>query len=239
MGIHVHMPSVEEMLKATTLDTQEVTRIKRDALRQMDTEVRRSQLVKPDALSDKFVGWRFKQDWEAQDLPLGVVAGTDYDYFDAALRDVIWHFRQFGFPGSVDPDRPGYRAHGGLTTGGAYNSLFEVWQNGKKIETYTGLRGPWVDFGPTADYALFLEKSTTTTTNNLGAPYLYGVGVLHAIAARLAVKYAKEMRIFAHTQQPRGGSTSAVTRKYRKVPITMFPVIRIMHRHYKGGKHRG
>ena len=233
----MRLPKVEDLLASTTLDTDEITRVKRDALRQMHRDVLSSQSTKPDQLSDRFVEWNFRSDWATKKLPLGVTAGTDYDYFEAAIADCIQLFKNFGFPGKTDPDKPGHDYFGGLVSGEAYTSLYEVWQNGQIVTNFTGLRGPWVDFGPTADYALFLEKSVTRTTNNLGAPYLAGVGVLHAIADRLNAKYRGAMRIFAHTQKPEGGSSVAVPRKHRdKGQILTFPVIRIMHRHYRGSR---
>lgn len=235
MNLHMRLPEVEELLATITPDTKEVTRIKRDALRQMHRQVMR-QSSKPDQQSDQFVDWNFNRNWETQDLPLGVPAGTDYDYFSAVLGDCITMFRQHGFPSKTDPDLPGYRAFGGLESGQSYSSLYAVWQNGQRVSSYSGLRGPWVDFGPTADYAIFLEKSVTKQTNNMGAPLLFGVGVLHAIAERLQTKYARTMTIFAHTQKPEGGSEVAVPRKHRKTPVWTFPVIRIMTRHYRGGR---
>ena len=236
MYITLRLPEVEDFLATATLNEEELTRVKREALRELHQKVVSSQRTKPDTTSDRFVGPDFRKNWERTSLPLGVRAGTDYDYFQEAIQDCINLFGQFGFPGKTDPDRPGYYAFGSLVNGGTYNQMYKVWENGNVVSSYSGLKGPWVDFGPTADYALFLEKSTTTITNNLGAPYYKGIGVLHAIASRLQLKYQGSMRIFAHTQVPGGGggSDTAVPRSKRKVPIETFPVIRIMHRHYKG-----
>jgi hypothetical protein len=231
----VHLPDVEEFLAAARPSKEEATRIKRKALRQMHGKVMR-QTTKPDRTSDKFVDWRFKQDWERKDLPLGMIAGTDYDYFDAAIADCIQLFEQWGFPGKFDPDAPGRIVYGEISK--KYNKAYAVWQNGALVQSYTGLSGPWVDFGPTVDYAIFLEKSITKTTNNLGAPYFRAVGVLHAIADRVQRKYGYVHRVFAHTQRPEGGSTIATQRGRREQgvepSIETFPVIRIMHRHWKG-----
>ena len=174
-------------------------------------------------------------------MPIGKIAGTDYDYFDAAMRDCITLFHTWGFPGRPDPDKPGRFMFGPIEGDPAYNSMYEIFQNGVKVNSPHNLRGPWVDFGPTADYAIFLEKSAS---NNLNAPLLRGVGVLHAIADRLQAKYAGVHRIFTHVQRP--GETSAKQRMKRAMgsqygnvdpnlnPIELFPVIRIMHRHWKG-----
>ena len=231
----LRLPSVESFLAAATPSTEEVTRIKRKALRQMHRTVNK-QATKPDRTSDKFVAWRFKQDWATKDLPLGVVAGTDLDYFDAAVADCIDLFKKWGFPGTFDPDDPGKIVYGEARA--SYNDSFAVWQKGTLVTTYTGLTGPWVDFGPTVDYALFLEKSVTKKTNNLGATYFRGIGVLHAIADRVQRKYGRAHRVFAHTQKPTGGSSVAIERGRREQgvepPMELFPVIRIMHRHWKG-----
>lgn len=243
MGIYIRLPEVEDMLASMVPDDEEVTQIKRQALRELDRKVRSTQMDKPDRLSDRFVNWQFKQDWERRELPLGQIAGTDYDYFEAALLDCIQLFKQFGFPGKEDPDPAGKHAFGEAST--SYNRMYEIWENGKPVSSLQGLRGPWVDFGPTVDYALFLEKSITRNTNNLGAPLFRGVGVLHSIADKLAIKYAGVHRVFAHVQKPSGGSSEAYPRSERGtqsdtrrstgyLPIELFPVIRIMHRHYRG-----
>lgn len=228
------------MLSASTLSTKQATEIKRRALRRMHGRVMR-QSTRPDRTSDRFVAWNFRKDWEREPLPLGKIAGTDYDYFDAAMRDCITLFHTWGFPGRPDPDKPGRFMFGPIEGDPAYNSMYEIFQNGVKVNSPHNLRGPWVDFGPTADYAIFLEKSAS---NNLNAPLLRGVGVLHAIADRLQAKYAGVHRIFTHVQRP--GETSAKQRMKRAMgsqygnvdpnlnPIELFPVIRIMHRHWKG-----
>ena len=238
--IHIHLPSVEEFLAAATPDTRDITRIKRQALRQMEAKVMK-QRTKPDRTSDRFVAWKFKNDWANLDLPLGTIAGTDLDYFDAAAQDCIELFHTWGYPGSIDPDQPGRQAFGSVKGGSVkYNAHYALWQNRREVQSPHGLTGPWVDFAPTVDYALFLEKSATTNTNNLNAPLLRGIGVLHAIAERLQTKYARVMRIFAHTQVPKSGNSIAERRgniRSRRGggsgPVRTFPVIRIMHRHYR------
>ena len=232
------------MLNSATLSEKQATEIKRKALRRMHGRVMR-QPTRPDRTSDQFVAWDFRKRWEKEPLPLGTIAGSDYDYFDAAMQDCITLFRTWGFPGRVDPDKPGRFMFGPIQGDPAYNSMYEIFQNGVKVNSPHNLRGPWVDFGPTVDYALFLEKSVTKQTNNLNAPLLRGVGVLHAIADRLQRKYAGVHRIFAHVQRPKGAV--ALQRSARAAgrpsgnkdpsrgldPIQLFPVIRIMHRHWK------
>ena len=199
----------------------------------------KKQPTKPDRSSDRFVAWKFRKNWANLDLPLGTVAGTDLDYFDAAAQDCIQLFHTWGYPGSIDPDPQGRAAFGSVKGGSVkYNAHYALWQNKREVKSPHGLVGPWVDFAPTTDYALFLEKSATRNSNNLNAPLLRGVGVLHAIAERLQMKYARAMRIFAHTQSPKAGTSMAEglgnVRSHRSGdPVRLFPVIRIMHRHYR------
>jgi len=241
--VTIRLPSAERFLAAATPSTKDITRIKRKALRKMHGKVMR-QSTKPDRTSDKFVDWKFKQDWEKKDLPLQIVAGTDYDYFDAAVNDCIQLFHTWGFPGRADPDAPGRFMFGPIPGDPKYNSMYGIWQNGKYVGTSPhNLSGPWVDFGPTADYALFLEKSVTRSTNNMSAPLLRGVGVIHGIADRVARRYSGVHRVFAHVQKPKDNQAHqrlkrAIGAPYGNVDpnlkaIELFPVIRIMHRHWR------
>ena len=227
----LRLPELEDFLETALPNTEDLTRIKREALHKLHRKVSNNS-PKPDQAHDDFVNWDFRKDWRREKLPLGIAAGTDYDYFNAAVSDAITMFRNYGM---VDPDRAGNIVYGPAP--GAFSNMFGVWQNGTKVSENAPLSGPWVDFGPTADYALFLEKSTTKLTNNLNVKVLYGIGVIHAIAERLSAKYTRVHRIFAHTQKPSSGNRAAIQREKRAAgeseAIRIFPLIRIMHRHWR------
>lgn len=235
----VRLPRTEEILATMPMSEKEVTRLKRKVLTAEDKRIRGKH--HPDSNSDDFVKWNFRQSWRNQPLPLGTVAGVDYDYFHSVLADCIRLFGQFG--GAGDPDPFGRANWGSLVGDPAYSSLYMIWEKGVPVgQRIIGLKGPWVDFGPTADYAMFLEKWSKI---NGGSAIMHGVGVLHAIAARLQVKYIGAHHIFAHAQAPKGGSSVATQRAVRAAgardgvtdahhkAIEVFPVIRIMSRHWK------
>lgn len=218
----VRLPDVEKILASLPMgNVEEVTRIKRQALLGEDRKIRNKH--KPDSDSDEFVDWNFRKNWHSGKLPLGQVAGTDYDYFDSVIRDCIALFEQFA-PGAApgnpagDPDPLGYRMYGSVSR--PYKS-YEVWNEGPNM----------MHFGPTVDYALFLENRPHGSSPNL--LLLHGIGVLHAIAKRLQAKYYPAMRIYATSMKPDTESIVAATRSHRKEAIEHYPYIKITHRHAK------
>lgn len=218
MGMVIRMPALDEMIRIGTLSTEEATRIKREEGLKVDSEIRRGTAgVKPDGDVDPFVRWRFNKDWKRVDLPVGTSFGSDYDYFDEVLRDCIQLFTRYA-PGG-DPDPLGYNWFGG--TGRDYQQAWDVWYEGPHM----------IRFGPTVDYALFLERRPKGTAPNI--PLLYTHGVLHGIADKLQRKYLGVHKIYATAMKPESGNVAAATRRHRKEPISHYPYIKITHRHAK------
>lgn len=217
MGAIIRMPELDKMIAAGTLNPQEATRIKRLECSKMDAQIRRGSFgPKPDQDSDPFVNWNFKKDWKREELPVGTSCGTDYDYFNAVVAECIRLFEAHA-PGVRDPDPLGYNWYGG--TGVAYKKAWQVWSHGQHM----------VHFGPTVDYALFLENRPKGSAPNI--QLLYTFGVLHAVAAKLQQKYIDVMSIYATAMKPKQENIAAATRKHRKEPIEHYPYIMITHRH--------
>ena len=215
MGILIRMPALDEMLKVGVLSVEDATRIKREEGNKIDQEIRRGTGgVKPDAAgSDPFVRWRFKRDWKRLDLPVGTTFGTDYSYFNSVVKDCIDLYTRFAPAG--DPDKLGHDMYGG--TGKSYQSSYKVWVEGPLM----------LRFGPTVDYALFLERRPHGTAPNIELLQVHGV--LHGIADRLQRKYLGVHKIYATAMKP--NAPEAATRRHRNVPIAHYPYIKITTRH--------
>jgi len=214
--------------------------VRRQAAFQADQEIRNGRGRLADAPDDQ-VGWNFRKSWRTAKFNERQVIGSDYDYYNIVLGQIISMYK--GATGVRDPDPTGNLLFG--PTAGSYRDSYGIWENGKQVSKGKKLEGPIVDFGPIVDYGLFMEKWNTHGAKrsvNPGASYnfnkqvLFRVGVLHAIANRMAAKWAGVHKIRVQTVKPHERHVRLDPRADRALgssdPIELFPIIRILPRHY-------
>lgn len=221
----------ERIIEQGVIPDREWEAVKRtEVLSLVDDAKRKAPLLD----EDPHVRWDFHRDWRTSRLPANVKWGSDLDYYSYVVQDAI---RLWGtFAGRVRRDYLAERyAH--WPRGASvpfYLAEYEVWQNGVKVSPGARLTGPQVDFGPTADFALFLEQWNYSRSKAQPLALVWGIGLLHAIARQLAVEYQGIHTVFVMPIKPndRSAVREIPNRGDTTGPIRLLPTIRILPRHY-------
>jgi hypothetical protein len=184
------------------------------------------------------VKWDWTKNWRTADLPMGAVFGSDYDYWNLVVDEAkrLWD----AHVGEVGRDFIAEKiAHGGKNPQPSWSSkstyqTVEVWQNGQKVGFGTKLKGLRVDFGPTADFAAFLEQWSFSKSKQANPIALYRtVGLMTFIMRQLRLTFAGIHTINLTPIKFENGSSDSVRTPNRKKPVMIVPVIRINSRHYR------
>jgi hypothetical protein len=180
---------------------------------------------------DDFVSGNFRRTWR-NGLPKGTERfGSDFDYFGAVVQDAFRYIQSWA---DFDPDPRGLAWYGAVDT--AYAS-WGVWENRVQVSPGHTFRGPQVDIGPLVDYGVFIEQWNSGSLPNLGVkgwPNLEIIqrrGAVHALARVLQEDWKGTHRIYAMPVRPE--QVAAAQRRYRKDKVNLFPIVRILPRHYK------
>lgn len=222
----------ERIIERGILDPEEWTRIKRDVAFE---EEKRILSAAPAANEDPQVGWDFHKDWRRErQLKMGEAIGSDFDYWNYVVDDAFQLFDNFT---SSSLFRRDYKAESiaGWEKGVSIEKYREyglaVWQNGVKVDRGAPLEGPRVDVGPTADFAAFMERWSYSQTSNRGVIAVFeNIGIMNAIARRLQADYRGVHTIFVMPVQPKAPLAEPTPNRVK--PVGVYPVIRIVPRHY-------
>lgn len=182
---------------------------------------------------DPQVGWNFRKDWRTSPLPSNVVWGSSYDYWNLIVDEVmrLWRAHSGGIDDDFIADKIAKAPDGWAKA--AYMSSLQVWQNGLPVSPGTKLHGLRIDIGPTMDYAAFLEQwSHSRSTQAVHVIPYQRIGLLNFIARQIRATFPRVHAVMAIPIKP--DDTSAVDKTpNRTKPVTIFPVIRIVSRHYR------
>jgi len=204
----------------------------------VDQELKNRGAKNSDRYSDDFVQWNFKKTWRQGRIKKKDSFGTDYDYFTEIAKQAHALFRSWA--PAADPDLQGYSWYGGVHPPMAFKDSLRIWQNTDPVSWGEPLTGPQVDVGPVVDYGLFLEDWVATKGPMAYVRILQGVGLMHAIAARLNSDWKGAHHIYAMSIKPR--HVRAAERRFRRSSqvaggfavgksIDLYPIIRIQPRH--------
>lgn len=181
---------------------------------------------------DPQVGWDFKKNWRTAKLPPNKVFGSDYDYWNHVTLEAkrLWDQHI----GNIKND---FIAEWIARQKAPWSIEFlkdvDVWENGESVGFGKPLHGPRVDFGPTADFAAFLEQwDYSKSSAPVVIPLYYGIGLMHFIARRLQEMFAGVHTIYIMPIKPEDTGSVRKTPN-RNVPVQLFPIIRIVSRHYR------
>jgi hypothetical protein len=227
----VEIRGLDVLIKQGVISDEDWQKIKREEALKVESEILSRS---PKADEDQQVGWNFRKKWKSGKLPKGMIFGSDFDYWNYVVDDAIrlW----LSWAGSL---RVGYHDYiaehktRGLWKKGdsldVYKGSYNVWQNGKIASENMNLEGPTVDFGPSADFALFLEKWASGSLPNV--PTIFrGIGVMHAIGRKIAADWDGVHAIRVQSIKPY--NPDSIFTPGRSEPINLFPIIRILPRHY-------
>lgn len=229
------MPIVVQGLKQIItqgfVPDDEWEKIKREEAYKVEQEI---LAATPRADEDEQIGFNFRKNWKREKLPKGVPFGSDFDYWNYVVDDAIALWKSWA--GSLTIGYHDYiaehKAKGVWDKGESlkvYAASYNVWQNGKITSERARLEGPTVDFGPSADFALFMENWSSGRLPNL--PTIFnGIGVLHAIGRKLASDWYGVHTI--RVQSIRPDQPDSIPTPGRTEPVQLFPIIRILPRHY-------
>lgn len=197
-----------------------------DAIKLAEKLDRQIRAQNNDALPHDHIGWDYNESWRDKKESPGEVFGSDYDYWDAVVADTISLWEKYA--GGLSNEYRDYIAEsiGRLGYGeslGLYRNSLGVWENGQRISSYDGLRGPLIEIGPTVDFGIFMEKHAAPS----GFRILQMVGVLHAVAAAVERKWRTVHRVYTATTMPRNGLYAL---PHRSRPVKLASVIRIIPR---------
>lgn len=234
MKLQVVQNDLEKVLLRGGLITEEDLKpLAEEGLREEDYRARRGH---PQVDADDQVNWNYKRTWRGGQWQLDDTIGIDYDYWNEVVDDIMtrWHkVSKIVATQYYDYIADSYARKGG---GPEFYSSFEiassmlgVWENEKKVTPKAQLHGPQVDVGPTLDFALFLEDWERGSLPNLNRIY-QTVGALHAIWQDVAIRWSGIHKISMIAIKP--GKVAATPTPGRTEPIELFPIIRILPRHY-------
>lgn len=209
-----------------------------DAAFEVDKDLKTKGARFSDESSDDFVRWNFRRTWRGGQVKERDTFGTDYDYYTEIAKQAHTLFRSWAPAG--DPDVQGHNWFGGVHPSMGYKDSLRIWQNRKPVSWGQPLDGPQIDIGPTVDYALFLEDWVATKGPQAYPVILQGIGVMHAIAARLNSDWQGAHHIYAMSIKP--DHVRVAERRKRRSSrvaagfavgqsIDLFPIIRIQPRH--------
>jgi hypothetical protein len=193
---------------------------------------------------DPHVGYDFSKNWRTSPLPQGVVFGSMYDYWGVVAREAqrLWfqHAPQIAHDfiaekiAGLDPAE--------RESVPFYTQSFGVWDNGVKTSFAARMEGPHVDVGPTAEFAVFLEKWEFGKREGQiprVIPYQY-IGVMNYITRELQASFGGNHTIFMTPVKPedRSAITALDGPKARKTPVMLVPIIRVRPVQYQKGRRR-
>jgi hypothetical protein len=206
-------------------------KIKREEAYKVEKEILSAT---PRADEDEQIGFNFRKNWKLQKLPKSVPFGSDFDYWNYVVDDAIamWKSWAGGLMVGYHDYIAEHKTKGAWDKGDSlkeYAKSYTVWQNTKIVSENTPLEGPIVDFGPAVDFALFMEKWSSGNLPNLPSIYI-GIGVLHAIGRKLASDWAGIHTVRVQTLKPKEPAAKPIPGRTER--ILLFPVIRILPRHY-------
>lgn len=175
------------------------------------------------------VAWRFGRSWKAGRIGTQEVFGSDFDYWKYVVKDAVAMWTSW--VGSLTNHYDDYIAESYAGTGkgwalGEYKS-YGVWQNGVKVGEDAKFTGPQVDFGPTADFSVFLEHWKLANLPNI--PAFNMIGVLHTIGRKLAADWSGVHSIRVIPIAPENAGLDHISG--RPEPVRIYPIIRISTRH--------
>lgn len=202
----------------------------------VDDELKTKGARNSDKYSDDFVRWDFKRTWRRGGIKEKDTFGTDYDYFTKIAKEAHQYFRTWA--PSADPDIQGHNWYGSAPM--SFRESLRIWQNTKPVEWGQPLTGPQIDIGPVVDYGLFLEEWVAIKGMEAYTIILQGIGLMHAIAARLNMDWRGAHHIYPMAIKP--DHVLAAERRLRKSSksagghalgksIDLYPIIRIQSRH--------
>lgn len=228
----VEVRGLDVLIKQGLVPDDEWEKIKREEAFKVEREILSRA---PKADEDPQVGWNFRKDWKRGRLPKGQVFGSDFDYWNYVVDDAVRLWKSWagglssGFRDYIAEHKAGWPKGRSLDV---YRASYNLWQNGRIVTEGTKLEGPQVDFGPSADFAVFMEKWASGTLPSL--PTIFnGIGVLHAIGRKLAADWFGVHVVRVQTVAP--NNPDAVRIRGREDPVRLFPIIRILPRHYGPG----
>lgn len=231
------MPVVQvgntKYLERGLVSPEEWEKIKREVAMELHREI----MGKGGAFTDEDpqVAWDFKKDWRVARLPMGKVFGSDYDYWNHVVQEGrrLWNQHAGNITRDYIADSIARNAPEWPGSVQFYEDGLQVWQNGNPVGFNVQLHGPQVDFGPTADFAAFLERwNFSNSTRAFSAIPYQGIGVMRFIERELQQSFAGAHTIYMMPIKPNDTSEVRETPD-RKNPVRTFPIIRIVPRHYR------
>ena len=220
---------LETLIQQGMIPDKEWEQIRREEAYKVEREILSRM---PRADEDEQVGWNFRKNWKRGRLPKGVTFGSDFDYWNYVIDDAVRLWKSWaggltrGYHDYIAEHKAGWAKGDSLQK---YAASYNVWQNGRIVSENMKLDGPQIDFGPSADFAVFMENWASGSLSNL--PTIFrGIGVLHAIGRKLAADWSGVHVVRVQTVAPK--NPDAIRIKGRTDPIRLFPIIRILPRHY-------
>lgn len=233
MKVSVDFTGLNRFVTRGAIDEDDWQKMKLDVAWDISKEV---HAATPLVNEDTFIAGSYKRDWKTQPVPPNVPFGSGFDYWDYVVRDAFSLWRQY--TGSMDAGLRDFIAEGiskGWKKGESlsfYASELAVWQNGVPVAPGSHLEGPQIDIGPTADFALFLERWNYAKGTMRGRVAIFhNIGVLNVIARKLQRDYDGIHTVFLMPVKPKSRGAIRATPN-RKKPVALFPVIRVLPRHY-------
>lgn len=194
----VVVEGLETLIQQGPMPDAQWDQVRREEAKRVDAEIRRH----PNAVVTDFVSGNFKRSWRSGELPNTARFGSDYDYWGAVVADAVSIWNQYA--SSLVPGYHDYIAEG-KNKWPKHFSLDEyaragisVWQNGQRSSPGAQFKGPVVDVGPNADFAIFLEQP---------GPHFRvfkGQGVVRALADTLQQRWDGIHRVFFATTKTGG-----------------------------------
>lgn len=182
---------------------------------------------------DPQVGWDYKKDWRTAPLPPGKIFGSDYDYWNHVVLEAkrLWDQYASEIANDFIAESIAKKERGWSIP--FYREGVQVWENGEPVGFSKKLNGPTVDFGPTADFAAFLERwNYSKSKGAFEVPIFRNIGVMHAITQELQRTFSGNHVIYMMPVAPNSRSEIREIDNRTK-PVQLVPIIRIKPRHYR------
>lgn len=206
----VEIQGLEAIIRQGPLSDDEWARVRRDEARALDAQIRRN----PHAVPADFVNGNFRDSWRRGDLPISARFGTDYDYWGAVVADAFALWNRFaaglqpGYHDYIAEGKHRWAKHASLDQ--YQRAGFSVWENGRQRAPGSAFKGPVIDCGPNADFAIFLEQPKAHFR------VFRGVGLVRTLADTLASRWDGIHSVYFATA---------------KHGDTIYPFARIRNRH--------
>jgi hypothetical protein len=220
-----------KIIERGLIDPVEWENVKRGVAQEIHNEI---MALNPRANEDAQVKWDYKKDWRRTRLPAHTVFGSDYDYWNDVVDDAfkLWDTHARNITADFVADAIAKQPESQWSKG-FYAAGFGVWERGVEKNRNTRFEGPVVDVGPTADFAVFLERWNYSRTKNSGkVPIYHEIGVMNFIARKLAQDWKGIHTVYLMPIRPKDLSSVRKTPN-RSTPVITLPIIRIAPRHYR------